>query len=191
MAGDGGQSTLSGTRSNIVNGLIVATAVACILVLAVYAIVAYGRAAERRGSARFAHVFASVLAGLQPISGRGRILPLIAPSVLIWVCNGLSMCAVLVAVGIHPSAPTVALLLGVAGIAAALPAGAGQPRHLAIRLHRLAGRSGSCATPAFAPRRWSRCSSRQRDDRRSASVRRHDASLARGRERSCLAVTAP
>jgi len=150
MAGEGGQPTLSGTRSNIVNGLIVATAVAAILVGALYALAAYGRAASQRGSGRFRRVLTSVLTGLQPLSRPGQLLPLIALSVLVWVCNGLSMCALLLAVGIHPSAPTLALLLGVAGMAAALPAAPANLGTLQYAFIVSLGAAGHGPTAAFA-----------------------------------------
>jgi uncharacterized protein (TIRG00374 family) len=150
MAGDGDQATLSRTRSNIVTGLIVATVVALVLVLALYALAAYGRTAMKRGSARRQRVFASALAGLQPVSRPAQLLSLIAPTVLVWVCNGLSMAAVLLAVGIHPSAPTVALLLGVAGIAAALPAAPANLGTLQYAFIVSLGAAGHAAAPAFA-----------------------------------------
>jgi len=64
----------------------------------------------------------AVLAGLASVRSARRLASLIALSGFLWTMNGLSMYSLLVSVGIEATPATVLLVIGAAGVAAAIPA---------------------------------------------------------------------
>lgn len=89
--------------------------------LAVFSMLSYS---GRWFSGRFARVhdaIQAVAAGLHSFKSPQQILALTVLTALVWICSGAAMWAVLKAVGISAQGSIVLLLIGIAGLAAAVP----------------------------------------------------------------------
>nr|WP_246294735.1 lysylphosphatidylglycerol synthase transmembrane domain-containing protein [Schlegelella koreensis] len=150
LAGDRPAAGTISTRSSIVDGLFVTGAVALGFVVALIALAAYGRSAASLRSAQLRWAFTALAIGLRPVSEPRELLPLIAPSLLVWTLNGVAMWAMLTGVGVRPTPATIVLLIGVAGIAAALPAAPANLGTLQFAFVIALGTAGHAAAPAFA-----------------------------------------
>jgi hypothetical protein len=105
----------------LVTGVGIVTVAIVVVFLAMYAMHAGTSAALSRRFPRFAPRLSALSAGLESLRQPGVVWSLVGLSAAAWVWNGLAMAAVLRAVGVVPNATVMLLVLGVSGIAAALP----------------------------------------------------------------------
>ena len=150
LAAGRGETGFAASRSSIIEGLAIAVLIALVFLGVLYGLLVYGRSAAKLRSAQLRWAVSALAEGLRPIGKPGQLVPLIGPSTLVWVLNGLSMTAMLMAVGIFPSAAAVVLLIGVAGFAAALPAAPGNIGTLQFAFVVALGASGYPDAQSFA-----------------------------------------
>ena len=123
MAGERLASGAADVQANVVHGIWATTAVVVLATLAIYLVVHHlGDWVSRVPYSWVPRAVAAVADGLRAVRQPGTIVALVLLSLLAWALNALTMYAMLVAVGVSPALHSLLLLLGVAGIAAAIPA---------------------------------------------------------------------
>lgn len=150
IASERGSFELSEPAANIAYGLLVVGVIAVAAVGVLYFVAAYATLAERLASSALRWAFGAIEVGLRAIHRPREVTVLIALSALVWICNGMAMWAMLRAVGIDPSTATVVLVLGVAGVAAAIPAAPANIGTLQFAFALALGTAGHSSTAAFA-----------------------------------------
>jgi uncharacterized membrane protein YbhN (UPF0104 family) len=109
--------------ANMIHGLVATAVIAGLSVGFLY--VATNHLPDRLAWRRFPwlrHATDAIVVGLRSARRPGLVVATAALSLPIWLLSGLAMYSVLVAVGVSPSPRSIVLLLGLAGIAAAIPA---------------------------------------------------------------------
>jgi uncharacterized membrane protein YbhN (UPF0104 family) len=123
MTGERLASDAGDAQSSIVQGIWATTVLVALASLGMYVVVRHlGEWAGRVRYTWFRRAVASVTEGLHAVRKPGSMTAPFALTVLAWTLNGLAMYALLIAVGLSPAMHTLLLLLGVAGIVAAIPA---------------------------------------------------------------------